>query len=436
MPKRRSLQICRIGRSAVALGAASLITFILVTQVGAHFLLNLNVRIFHVDHVQSGLIVHMRTPMPYLVADKLGATGDADLPDPAPFTSNAREGGQLVHFVDRSQIAGNPLGIGRIAEDGLLLMRNGSRLRGTIEAVSVHAVGREPPFAALGEARSAFERPFRPADLPDGLYVGDAVVDVKIHYETQSAVEVYSISSQLNPDLPGLEQTANLILDYGPGEPKVYRSRGLLTEPIEVSRSRLAAIGTFVWEGVRHILEGLDHVLFVVCLVLGANSLRRLLVRVTGFTIGHSVTLALGFFGFVPGGNWFVPAVEAGISVSIVYAGILVFRRRPENDGSELAVFFVTLLIGLLHGLGFSFVLREILQVTAPNIWQSLLAFNIGVELGQVLIVLAIWPLLNLMDRYFQRLSGSARMFTAIACIAIAFYWTVERTMQLAGSVG
>ena len=68
----------------------------------------------------------------------------------------------------------------------------------------------------------------------------------------------------LDPGLPGQENTANLILDYGPGGTKVFRARGLLAEPVAISRSALSAVVTFIKEGVRHILDGLDHVLFVV----------------------------------------------------------------------------------------------------------------------------------------------------------------------------
>ena len=85
---------------------------------------------------------------------------------------------------------------------------------------------------------------------------------------SQRPVASYQLATTFDPGLAGQDATANLLLDYGPGQTKVFRSRGLMQEPIEVSRSVFAAIGTFVWEGIRHILEGTDHVLFVLCLVL------------------------------------------------------------------------------------------------------------------------------------------------------------------------
>ncbi len=105
------------------------------------------------------------------------------------------------------------------------------------------------------------------------------------------------------------------------------------------------------------------------CLVIGAQTLRALLLRATGFTVGHSVTLSLGFFGFVPSGVWFVPAVETGIALSIIFAAAAAFMSFKDRARSEFAMVLLTTLIGLLHGLGFSFVLHKILQVTSPNIW-------------------------------------------------------------------
>ena len=157
--------------------------------------------------------------------------------------------------------------------------------------------------------------------------------------------------------------------------------------------------------------------------------------RLTGFTLGHSVTLAFGFFGFVPKGDWFVPAVETGIALSIIYAGALAYQGSSKDDYSEVKMFFVTLSIGLLHGLGFSFVLQEILQVTSPGIWQSLLAFNVGVEVGQLMIVLAVWPLFVVLNRQTQSLGVFLRRLMACGCIGIALFWTFERIGQFFGNI-
>ena len=408
---------------------------IIAVPASAHFLLNLNVRILHVEHLSDGVRVYMRTPMPYLVADRIGPVGADGLPAPAPYTSNRMEDGKLVHYLDAGQFRRDPYGLGGLAAEGFRLVADGKRLEAAVERVHIHRVGTQPAFATLGEAKAAFAQARSYPDNAKPLYVGDAVVDIVLRYRPGAPVYAYTVSSTLNPGLPGQEKTANLILDYSPGGTKVFRARGLLAEPVAISRSALSAISTFVKEGVRHILEGLDHVLFVLCLVLGANRLNSLAWRITGFTIGHSVTLSAGFFGFVPSGAWFIPAVETGIALSIIYAAVIAVIPREEQNHSERYLFVVTSAIGLLHGLGFSFVLHKILQVDSPNIWQSLLAFNVGVEIGQLIIILAAWPAFRLLQRSSENIWRASRIGISTICIAVAAVWTWQRALSVIGSL-
>lgn len=401
-----------------------------VVPAAAHFLLNLNVRILHVERTTSGLDVYLRLPMPYLVADKLGQTGADGNPAPAPYTTNARENGQLMHYLDRRQLADDPEGLGQIAAEGHSIESNGGRLTAEVIKVRAYRRGEEPDFAALDEAKAAFAATeVAPNGAP--LYVGDTVVDVLARYRSDAPVDSYRLRSTLDPGLPGQEDTANLIIDYGAGGPKIFRSRGLLSEGVEVTRGSFAAMRTFVEQGVVHILGGLDHVLFVLCLVIGAHTLWGLIERVTGFTLGHTVTLIAGFLGYTPSGSWFVPTVELGIAISIVYAAWLAIRLTAGGKGGGWQLFAITFAIGLLHGLGFSFVLHEILQVDAPNLWQSLVAFNAGVEIGQLAIVILIWPLLRLLFGFNRTAWRYARYSTAAICCVIAGVWILERSAIL-----
>lgn len=402
--------------------------------VHGHFLLNLNVRIFHVDHTQDGLKVYLRLPMPYLVADKLGLPDEEGLPEPSPFTQNTMEEGQLVHYVDFEQIKSQPLGLGTFAANGFQMQSQGQAIGSVVESVRVYKLGEQPDFATLQEAKESFTAEQKEYKN-NTIYVGDAVVDIIVNYPSKEPVYSYSLSSTLNPDLPNQDKTANLILDYSPGDVKIFRERGLMTQPIIITRSASDAFITFIKEGIRHILEGLDHVLFVICLVLGATQLSNLLWRVTGFTVGHSITLSLGFFGFVPSGHWFVPTIETGIALSIVYAALITVSPKYNLGKSDIGIVTVTTIIGLLHGLGFSFVLHEILQVSSPNIWQSLLAFNLGVEVGQILIVLVTWVIFLLLHSFSVPLWRGIRTAIAMGCMVIASVWVIERTLLVIGSV-
>ena len=408
-----------------------LLSLFCVTPSSAHFKLNLNVRILHVEHLSDGLNVYMRLPMPYLVAHLLGEIDENGLPSPAPYTSNRLEEGKLVHYVDAEQLKHSTDGLALLAKQGLDLSVDGESVNAEVEHVRIYKNGTQPDFATLDDAKKSFLGEPSFDSFEQGVYVGDTTVDVFLHYPSQGAIYNYALSSNLDPGLPDQDETANLVLDYSPSGVQVFRQRGLLQEPVVITRSVYDAVITFIKEGVKHILEGLDHVLFVICLVLGAMHLRPLLWRVTGFTIGHSVTLSLGFFGFVPSAAWFVPAVETGIALSIIYVAVVAILPdiKPgfQQEKNEWTVVGVTGLIGLLHGLGFSFVLQNILQVTSPNIWQSLLAFNLGVEIGQLLIVLAASLVFYAISLLGARVAKINRYFVAGVCVAISLFWVIER---------
>ena len=409
----------------VSLLLAGSFVLISVQQSHAHFNLNVNIRIIHISHEPKGLRVFIRLPMAYLVADKLGPVDSNGNPKAAPFTTNRLENGALVHYLDKSALESDPLGLGQFILDGHSLIARDQTLRGKLVKLRAYPALQQAPFAQLDEARNALKGNVYHKDF-EVTYVGDTIIDAEIFYAAKQKITHYQLKSTLNPGLERQDETANLILDHLGGDTLTFRIRGLLSEPVSISRSAFKAFSTFIWEGVRHIFEGLDHVLFVFCLVLGATHISTLLWRVTGFTIGHSVTLSLGFFGLIPKGPWFVPLVETAIALSIIYAAAIALSNTHKKHS-----LLVTTAIGLLHGLGFSFVLSEILKINSANLWQSLLAFNIGVEIGQIAIILLTWvPLYFLMKRFSSHAS-KVRLYLAIPCIMIASIWVGQRSIQL-----
>ena len=114
---------------------------------------------------------------------------------------------------------------------GLRIGSEGGLLEATVEDVRVYPIGTEPGFATLDEAVASLASELTAHSGDRTTYVGDAIVDVKLSYRTRQPVYEYALSTSLDPGLPGQEDTANLILDYGPGGVQVYRARGLLVEP-------------------------------------------------------------------------------------------------------------------------------------------------------------------------------------------------------------
>lgn len=158
------------------------------------------------------------------------------------------------------------------------------------------------------------------------------------------------------------------------------------------------AAGRFVALGFEHILGGIDHLLFVLCLVLPFRRLKPLVGIVTAFTIAHSITLIASSLGWVPDALWFPPLVETLIAASIAWMALenIVMASRAQPPALQrrwrLAFGF-----GLIHGFGFSFALRESLQFAGTHLTAALLSFNIGVELGQIAVLLAAIPVLSLL---------------------------------------
>lgn len=178
----------------------------------------------------------------------------------------------------------------------------------------------------------------------------------------------------------------------------------------------------FVELGFLHILEGIDHLLFLVCLVIPFRRLRPLVVVITAFTIAHSITLIASACNFGPSALWFPPLIETLIAASIVYMAL----ENIAVTGTPRRRWMMALGFGLIHGFGFSFALRETLQFAGSHFLASLLWFNIGVEIGQIAVLLFLVPLLNVLFRYVV----AERMGIIILSALVAhtgWHWMIER---------
>lgn len=182
----------------------------------------------------------------------------------------------------------------------------------------------------------------------------------------------------------------------------------------------------FVELGFRHILEGVDHLLFLVCLVIPLRRMRVLIGVVTAFTVAHSITLIASASGMVPQQLWFPPLIETLIAASIVYMALENVVAAPGGRRRWVIAFA----FGLVHGFGFSFALRETLQLAGAHVLSSLISFNLGVELGQIAVLLVLVPLLELIFRFVL----AERMATIILSALVAhtgWHWMIDRADHL-----
>jgi hypothetical protein len=254
------------------------------------------------------------------------------------------------------------------------------------------------------------------------LYWEQGLLDVAYEYPIASDRSNFSIQ----PGLTRLGFRVNVTMRFLPPEgPErafdVHADVGI----VHLDPSWRQAFVLFAREGFFHILDGIDHLLFLFALVIPFRRFRPLVVVVTAFTIAHSITLITSASGLAPTALWFPTLVETLIAVSILYMAL----ENIAGAGLERR-WWVTFAFGLLHGFGFSFLLSERLQFAGSHLAASLLAFNVGVELGQLLVLAVVVPALGLLFRHVV----AERIGTIILSALVAhtaWHWMTERGEQL-----
>ena len=230
----------------------------------------------------------------------------------------------------------------------------------------------------------------------------------------------------IEPGLTRLGLQVNIVLRFlQPGKAERAFDVHAETGIVHLDPRWHQAFYLFAREGFFHILDGTDHLLFLLCLVIPYRKLKPLVIIITSFTVAHSVTLIASAFGMAPDSLWFPPLIETLIAISIVYMAF-------ENIvGAKLERrWIVTFGFGLVHGFGFSFLLRERLQFAGDHLVASLLAFNVGVEIGQLFVLIVTIPALVLLFRYVV----AERMGTILLSALVAhtaWHWAMERGSAL-----
>lgn len=194
--------------------------------------------------------------------------------------------------------------------------------------------------------------------------------------------------------------------------------------------SRFSVAKTYAGLGIKHILLGFDHLLFLVCLLFIAGTGKRIFITVTGFTLAHSLTLGLSALNIV---NLSIAPVEAIIALSIVFLATEIAKGRRNTLTWRYPV-TVSASFGLLHGFGFAAVLNEI-GLPQTELVTGLFFFNVGVEIGQVIFIFAYLILLQIGLKAFKKFNLSTHMpklkITTIYSVGgISFYWLIDRSIS------
>jgi len=188
-------------------------------------------------------------------------------------------------------------------------------------------------------------------------------------------------------------------------------------------------VATAYWGmGTIHILEGADHLLFVLALLLIVSGLMPLLKAVTAFTVAHSITLVLATLGLV---NLPSSPTEAIIALSIVFLAVEIIHKHQGKLGvTERWPWMIAFIFGLFHGLGFAGALSEI-GVPQHEVPLALFMFNVGVETGQLLFIAAVLSLMALIKQLPLNIPQGAWRIMPYSIGSVAAFWTIERVTTM-----
>jgi HupE/UreJ protein len=299
-----------------------------------------------------------------------------------------------------------------------------------------------PPRIAYARVSLASDRSFLSYDaarahvagprLADNLDLpwDQQLLDVLLEYPIHSDRSQFAIHPRV--DRFGHRVTTALVF-MPPGSPaRAFEFEG---DPgtVHLDPSWHQAALRFVVAGFWHILEGSDHLLFLACLVIPFRRLRPLVIIVTAFTVGHSISLIASAFGFVPDGLWFPPLVEMLIAVTIVLMALenIVLAAMDKAGGDVGRRWIIAFAFGTVHGFGFSFALRETLQFAGDHLLTALFGFNLGVEIGQLAVLLVLVPALVLLFRVAVPERIGVIILSALVGHT-AWHWMLERGEVLA----
>jgi hypothetical protein len=301
------------------------------------------------------------------------------------------------------------------------LYEGGRRLERPALVAARASIPSDPSFAEYETALAHVQS----SPLPEGtqLVWQQALLDVLFEIPVESAHSAFAIR-------PGLERLGLAVVSVvrfvaSDGAVRIFRIDG---DPglVQLDPRWHQAALRFVQQGFEHILDGADHLLFLLCLVAPfRRDFRALAWIVTAFTVGHSVTLIASAYGLAPNVLWFAPLIETLIAASIFY--MAVENVVSANVRTRWAIAFG---FGLVHGFGFSFALRDTLQFAGDHVLSSLLSFNLGVELGQLLVLALLVPALTLAFRYVVAERAGVIVLSVIVAHT-AWHWMADRFAML-----
>ncbi len=368
---------------AIVLQLWAVCLLLLPQRVDAHFSYS-DPRIVHVtESDKHALVILLRMPAPLalLPADWQGSK-DTRLP---PFAMHHAE----YLFLDLNALRANQDAFHQLLLDGLTVWLSDQPHELLVGRSRFWLDTERPSFGTVKSALNSLNSSASTTALP---YL-DATLDVEFIVPAGSLTAPIRISSNLGANFQVIDKFGSIVKLHRDSGTETAAMIGLLRADFPGIQAGWVRYLNSALIGAEHIYLGFDHLAMIVLIAIAASGWRQALLWASAFTIGHVLTLALGLYGFVPQGRWFINSVELLIILSIVAAGTAIALRM--SHALNRVTMFV---IGLIHGYGFASAANVALFSGEVNV-TTLVAFAFGLELCQFTVYLVILPIIVLLDK-------------------------------------
>jgi hydrogenase/urease accessory protein HupE len=370
---------------------------------------------------KDSIVVHIRSPAPLILLPPNWA--GIDKQQRIPFTKIEKTELGILYYLDEVDIREH---ISRFKEiimkEFYLKTTNGKRLEYNVGKIKIHNFHDRPAFNNLDNAYISMSGEMFPNNP---LELFDAVIDFSVTFSGADFSEDIFLVSTAGEKFKATDWLVNVITYPKSMNIEVKTIPGTLNEGVLLNHSSSSFIDFFTM-GIEHIFTGMDHMLFIVLMTLSCSTMMLFFKNVTGFTLGHMITLTLGATISTLEGTWFIPMIELAIAMTILYMAAINLVKR-----SDISHWFVSFFIGLIHGFGFSFLMNKVFVQNQGVDLHSLLGFNLGIEAGQVLLYGGLMLIFTLIEWLEFKWLKQWRKGVAVISIIISLVWIYQRTMVL-----
>lgn len=397
-----------------------LISSLLSSAANAHFS-HFEPRIIHLYQENRDTIILMRMPLPLVLLDDSWKGMDSE--QEIPFTLRVFAANTVEYLINHNEIRENLAELKNLITAGYSIKKNGQQQHYRVEAIHIFNSDSRKPFSSLDTAQSNFNGDISISEDSRSLF--DVGLDIQLRISDTSLIsDEITISSILGDKFNAINRLANIINLYRDDEKTSVTTVGILDYSTIRQPSLTTKLINGFNSGFSHILIGTDHILFILLLFFSATGFIRLLSLATAFTIGHSFSLLFGN-NLAITSPLFTSGIELLIALTICVTAILLLFKKAQYISTT-----PILIIGVIHGFGFSFVFNELAKEGSQTSISNLISFNIGIEAGQLFIYGLAFVLTALSKKYLT-FSRPLHVYVSVFTLMVSAYWIVTRSIPL-----